>query len=96
MIAAFQADKELEASRNGTYWGIRSDLRKFRLSDALPCPFEKTAALANVGTRLKRLESIVQEQLMNWGYAACDAAMRKWVDPELFRPGAFPYPVSGI
>jgi NTE family protein len=96
VIAAFQADKELEASRNGTYWGIRSDLRKFRLSNALPCPLEKTTALANVGTRLKRLESIVQEQLMNWGYAACDAAMRKWVDPGLSRPGPFPYPVSGI
>ena len=96
VIAAFQADKQLEASRRGTYWGIRSDLRHYGLSDALPCPVDKTMALANVGTRLKRLEPIVQEQLVNWGYAACDAAMRKWVDPGLSAPTAFPYATSGI
>jgi NTE family protein len=38
----------------------------------------------------------VQEHLINWGYAICDAAMRKWVDPALRAPAGFPYPTSGI
>jgi hypothetical protein len=31
--------------------------------------------LAETKTRLKRLDSVVQERLINWGYAICDAAM---------------------
>jgi NTE family protein len=33
-----------------------------------------------------------QERLINWGFAICDAAMRRWVAPELPAPTAFPYP----
>ena len=57
---------------------------------------EKTIVLANTATRLKRLEPVVQERLINWGYAICDAAMRKWVDASLAPPSGFPYPASGI
>jgi hypothetical protein len=42
--------------------------------------------LANTKTRLKRMEPVLQEQLINWGYAICDTAMRKWIDPALPRP----------
>ena len=42
--------------RKGTYWGVRSDIKNYSLSDALPCPFEKTFQLAEIPTRLKRLE----------------------------------------
>ncbi len=34
----------------------------------------------------------IQERLINWGYAICDAAMRRWVDASLPPPTAFPYP----
>lgn len=91
VIAAYQAK-----ARKGTYWGIRVDLNDYELPDALPCPVEKTTLLASVKTRLKRLDPVVQERLINWGYAACDAAMRRWVDSTLPRPPGFPYPASGV
>jgi NTE family protein len=79
--------------RDGAYWGIRTNIADYGLPTALPCPFARTTELANTATRLKRLEPDVQERLINWGYAVCDAALRKHVDPTL-TPGAFPYPVG--
>ena len=83
-------------TRKGTYWGIRTDLADYGVKDAMNCPFDKTIKLANIGTRLKRLEPEAQEQLINWGYAVCDAAMRKHVETSLPASGIFPYPESGI
>jgi NTE family protein len=88
--------KSYETARNGTYWGVRSDIAKFPAPGALPCPEPQTLALANEKTRLKRLEPVVQERLINWGYAICDAAMRAWVDTNLPAPTAFPYPASAV
>lgn len=82
--------------RKGTYWGIRSHVADYGLADPLPCPPDKTLVLANTKTRLKRLDAVVQARLINWGYAICDTAMRKWVDPSLAKPMEFPYPASGI
>jgi NTE family protein len=91
LIASYQKQE-----RSGTYWGIRMDIADYGLADALPCPVEKTILLASVKTRLKRLDAVAQERLINWGYAACDAAMRRWVDSSLRKPKGFPYPASGI
>jgi NTE family protein len=66
------------------------------LPDALPCPADKTLALAEVATRLKRLDQAVQQRLVNWGYAVCDAAMRKHVLATAAAPTAFPYAAAGI
>ena len=85
-----------EKKRAGTYWGVRSHVADYGLMDPLPCPDEKTAVLANTKTRLKRLEPVLQERLINWGYAICDTAMRKWVDANLTKPHGFPYAASGI
>jgi NTE family protein len=85
-----------ENLRTGTYWGVRSDVADYPASGALPCPVEKTTILANTPTRLKRMELVLQERLINWGYAVTDAAMRKWVDDKLTAPGGFPYASSGI
>jgi NTE family protein len=82
--------------RQGTYWGIRSHTADYHLPDPLPCPPDKTLVLANTETRLKHVEALLQERLINWGYAICDTAMRKWVDPTLIRPSGFPYPESGV
>jgi NTE family protein len=91
IVGSFEAKE-----RKGTYWGIRSHIADYYTPDALPCPFEKTLALANTKTRLKRLESVDQERLINWGYAICDAAMRKWVAPDQPAPQAFPYEASDL
>jgi NTE family protein len=82
--------------RTGAYWSVRSDISEYGLSDSLPCAFEKTTVLANIKTRLKELDGVTQERLINWGYAICDTAMRRWVDPTLQKPATFPYSGSGI
>ncbi len=82
--------------RKGTYWGIRTNILDYKLPTAMNCPFDKTMALANTATRLKKLDGTLQEQIINWGYAVCDAAIRKHLDQNLPVPGGFPYPQSGV
>ena len=91
MIGAFQS-----GDRHGTYWGIRTDIGGYELTDSIPCDPVKTQALAQIPTRLRRLEDDVQEELINWGYAVCDAAMRKYVVPGASAPVGFPYPASAV
>jgi NTE family protein len=82
--------------RDGTYWGIRTDIADYGLPDTLPCPHELTLGLARVSTRLKKTDPVIQERLVNWGYAVCDAAVRRHVDPRLASPPGFPYPEVGV
>jgi NTE family protein len=82
--------------RAGAYWGIRSDIANYGAADALPCPFEQTTTLADVATRLAVMPDMLQERLINWGYAVCDAALRRHVDPTLPPPRGFPYPAAGV
>ena len=91
VIGAFEA-----GDRTGAYWGIRTAIADYGLPDALPCPEEQTLALAATATRLKRMDDVLQERLINWGYAICDAAMRRHVDPTLPAPAGFPYPAPGV
>lgn len=83
-------------TRLGTYWGIQTDIADYDLADALSCPHDKTMELARIRTRLKKLDPTLQERLINWGYAVCDAALRKHIDSSYEKPGSFPYPESGI
>jgi NTE family protein len=78
--------------RTGAYWGIRTDIAEYGLPDPLPCPHDRTMQLAGIATRLKRLDPDVQERLINWGYAVCDAALRAHVNKSLTRRADFPYP----
>jgi NTE family protein len=89
-------DSYKSGARKGAYWGIRTDIADYGLADALNCPLAHTTELAELPTRLKRLDERTQERLINWGYAVCDAALRKHVDPELKPKPAFPYPQSGV
>jgi NTE family protein len=77
---------------DGTYWGIRTDVAKYQLADALPCPFTRTMELAGTPTRLKRLESAYQDRLINWGYAVSDAGLRKHTLLVTAPPVGFPCP----
>ncbi|HJZ59699.1 MAG TPA: hypothetical protein VKE74_32445, partial [Gemmataceae bacterium] len=79
-------------TRQGAYWGIRTNIRDYQLADALECPWEVTRQLAEVPTRLAALADELQERLINWGYAVCDAALRKHVRPGMRGPAGFPYP----
>jgi len=96
LIDSFQAKPGDAAHREGAYWGIRTNIANYRLPDALPCPPDRTQELAAIPTRLKRLDDTLQERLINWGYAVCDAALRRHVDPTLPKPAGFPYPAAGV
>lgn len=91
VIAAFE-----RGERTGAYWGIRTNIKDYALPTALDCPFERTLELANTPTRLQRMEDELQERLINWGYAVCDAALRRHVDPGVAPPARFPYPGRGV
>jgi NTE family protein len=89
-------DSFKSGARKGAYWGIRTNIADYQLADALPCPFDKTMELAETPTRLKRMNDELQERLINWGYAVCDAALRKHVDATLAKPAGFPYPAAKV
>jgi NTE family protein len=83
------------SARAGAYWGIRTAIADYQLQDPLDCPIDKTTELASLATRLKRLDDRTQERLINWGYAVCDAALRKHVNDGIPR-GSFPFPSTGV
>jgi len=83
-----------EGHAGGTYWGIRTNIADYGLQDAFACPHEVSLRLAAVATRLARLNTIVQERLINWGYAVSDAALRRHVEPSLEIPVDLPYPAA--
>jgi NTE family protein len=90
-ISAFRAEPDSRGHRRGTYWGIRSDIANYGLDDPLDFPPQLAKRLAKIPTRLRSLPDDVQEQLINWGYAICDTAIRKWVEPSLPAPSRLPY-----
>ena len=85
-------DSFQNGQRTGTYWGIWTDIANYQITPVLSCPTAKTQVLAGTPTRLKGMDDELQTRLMNWGYAVCDAAMRKHVTPQWQAPADFPYP----
>ena len=71
LIAAYQ-----RGDRTGAYWGIRQQLPA---DNPLSCPPDQTMALANLPTRLDGMTDQIRDRLINWGYAAADAAIRHGV-----------------
>lgn len=99
IISAFAQGTE----HNGAYWGIFTDIADYGLNDALNCPVSATTLLAETPTRLKRLDDRHQAQLINWGYAVCDAALRSFCVKSLQAHGVsvdqtpvFPFPNAGV
>jgi NTE family protein len=78
--------------RKGAYWGIGSSIAEYNLPDSLPCPLAVTSELASMRTRLNAFSESEQRRLINWGYAVCDTAMRRWMGAEDNPPAAWPYP----
>jgi NTE family protein len=69
---------------NGTFWGIGTHFVDYKLaSDPLKCAARNPQPLAEVPTRLEKMPLNVQNRLMNWGYAICDAALRAHIDAAL-------------
>lgn len=85
-------DSFTQNQRKGTYWGIGSELASYDCDGALPCPVSSTAKIAAYATRLAKVAEVDSNRLINWGYAVCDAAMRKYVCPSEGAPPDFPKP----
>jgi NTE family protein len=89
-----------KSERTGCFWGIRTDFRDYKLDDdPLGCAARNPKPLAEIPTRLQKMSSGEQERLINWGYAICDAALRRHFGADLRqqfgvtigRPAGFPY-----
>ena len=76
-------DSYKSKEREGTYWGIRTDLADYRIPTTLAAPAAATIALADTPTRLEAMSEKLQERLINWGYLVTDTAMRKHVDSKI-------------
>jgi len=77
-------DSYLRNEHSGTYWGIRTAFADYKLAaDPLQCATRNPTPLAEIPTRLEALPRDVQDRLMNWGYAVCDAALRAHLDAAL-------------
>jgi len=70
-----------QPGRGGAYWGVMTPIARYQLPDAMPCAPEVTKELAGMRTRLNSFSESEQCRLINWGYAVCDAAMRRHVAP---------------
>jgi NTE family protein len=82
--------------REGAYWGIRTDIAEYKLGDALPAPHDRTLHLAETATRLRRMDATLQERLINWGYAVCDAAVRRYWPAGGGGTPTYPYSMAGV
>jgi NTE family protein len=91
----------LRGDHTGTYWGIRTNFADYNLAiDPLKCRTRNPVPLAEIPTRLEKMLRPVQDRLMNWGYAICDAALRAHIDValqaklqvQIADPVTFPFP----
>lgn len=96
LIDSYKANAQQAVFRKGAYWSIVADIADYGPNATLPCPHDRTLELSRIDTRLKRLDDLTQERLINWGYAVCDAALRKYVDPTIPAAQSFPYPASAV
>lgn len=85
----------------GTFWGIRTNFADYHLAiDPLKCATRNPGPLAAIPTRLEKMPRDVQNRVMNWGYAVCDAALRAHIDAalqaklgiQITAPTGFPFP----
>lgn len=96
-LRKLQVVRSLDAKeRMGAYWGIRTDIADYELPDAYPAPHVDTLRIAEIATRLRRMDASEQERLINWGYAVSDAAMRRYWPDGLAGPPVLPYPTTGV
>jgi NTE family protein len=94
-------DSYKRGDHTGTYWGIRTHFDDYKLAtDPLKCSTRNPVPLAEIPTRLEKMPRDVQDRLMNWGYAICDAALRAHIDAalqaklgiQIVDPIKFPFP----
>lgn len=84
-----------EKALAGAYWGVATEITNYGVHDALPAPQAKIDSLAAMRTRLDRFSEQEQCELINWGYAVSDAALRAFAPDTVLQvksAPAWPYP----
>ena len=88
--------REYRAGRlRGAYWSIGTRIDAYGLDDPLLRDGEGTAALARLRTRLDAFSAQEQHDLVDWGYALCDAALRRRMPELAASPGRLPSAPAG-
>lgn len=87
VVWAFQ-----KGERNGAYWGMWSDPRKYPVASQLELPVDRANELARIPTRLSELDDDLQERLINFGYGMAERGVRSHFDPDALAAASFPYP----
>ncbi|EZP49951.1 patatin-like phospholipase family protein [Sphingomonas sp. RIT328] len=85
-----------DGSRDGCYWGMRTDPADYGVPMTLACPPAACASLAALPTRLKRMPDELTRRVVNWGYAITDAALRAHVVTDARPAERFPFPSEAI
>lgn len=82
----------------GAYWGIATDIAKYAASALLPVSSDKIKELSAIRTRLDKFSEQEQCELINWGYAVSDAALRTHQSALAgpFLPTQLPFPKFGL
>jgi len=70
-------------SYNGAYWGIDVDIGKYPVDSTLVRYTPTFQNLQKLGTQLRPFSETDTENLIHWGYALADAALRGYYDKEL-------------
>jgi NTE family protein len=91
IVGSFEAKE-----RKGTCWSVRADISEYGLQNALPCPSFQTNRASADQDSIEATRSGPSGATYQLGYAVCDAAMRRWVDPLLPPPANCPFLLSKI
>ena len=76
----------------GAYWDMAKDLRTYGAKNTLDCPVARTKALSQLPTEFRSFDGSTQKDLIDWGYASCDAAVRGSLNlTDVNTPDASPY-----
>jgi NTE family protein len=93
--------KEIDEEGNhikygGTYWGISTKIKNYKLKDSMVEDNERTKSIKYTRTRLNSFSAEEQGNLINWGYALTDTALRTHYFKEKKEKGTWPIPQYGL
>lgn len=104
LMSALTAAPTDSNKRYGAYWSIRTRFTGYKhflpnFTDPLNISNFLPNELAGIPTRLSKMKGTIQEKLINWGYAICDAALRRYAVDAMKKSGivvadplGLPYP----
>ena len=82
----------------GTYWGIATEINNYELEDSMVKDNTRTKSIKYTRTRLNSFSAEEQGNLINWGYALTDTALRRWYfkEEDKKEKGTWPIPQYGL